>query len=146
MYLLLCKVLLKCNEHEKELNLADKILLQIQIGIYAGWTAVAIFANIASAVKFYGVTDAGNVGNTWQGLLLLFATVNIIWGIRLFKGNAAFILTSIWAVVGIYVGLNDEREPELLKTLTITFGAIVITYAIIYRFKQARNNKRELAT
>lgn len=135
MYYLLGKVLIQVITEEKRLTVPDKILLLTQVGIYAGWTSVAIFANTASAVKFYGVSDGGLNGTLWQGLLLLFATANIIFGIHRFKANLPFLLAALWAVTGIYVGLLDDSDAQALRLLTVVFGFIVILFAVnaIYR-------------
>jgi hypothetical protein len=138
MYLLLARVLTFVNAEREQLTTTGKLLLLTQIGIYAGWTAVAIFANIASAVKFYGYSDEGTFGDIWQASLLFLATLNILIGIHLFKGNIAFIATTLWAVVGVYVGLQNEYNPEVLESVTIVLGAIVIGYAGLYWFCRLR--------
>lgn len=138
MYFLLAKILRYCLAKYSQLTFADKILLAAQIGIYAGWTAVAIFANSASTIKYYGFSDSGTTGLTWQAVLLFLATINILIGIHLFNGYLPFILTTLWAVVGIYVGLQDENDVEILKVLTLFLGAAVVTYAVGYKYKQSK--------
>lgn len=136
MYYLLGKVLLQVLAEEKRLTVADRMLLLGQVGIYAGWTSVAIFANTASALTFYGISDTGLNGTLWQGVLLLLATANIGVGIHRFKANVPFLLAALWAVTGIYVGLQDEYDAQLLRSLTVVFGCLVMLLAINGLYKR----------
>jgi hypothetical protein len=132
MYFILRSVMMEMVANRHTLTVADKVLLLTQIGIYTGWTTVAVFANTASAIKFYGISDAGSIGTVWQSLLLISAAANIAWGINSFKGELSFVATTLWAIVGIYVGLLDEVGAEVLKSVTLVLGALIIIYMVLY--------------
>jgi hypothetical protein len=132
MFLLLRSALLETLRWQGTLSFADNVLLKTQLAIYAGWTSVAIFANTASAIKYYGITDEGSAGTLWQSALLILATLNILWGINSLKGNLAFVITTLWAVIGIFVGLLDEPNAAFLRILTAALGSIVIVYVVLF--------------
>jgi hypothetical protein len=96
-------------------TLVQTILLKGQLGIYLGWTSVAIFANLASAIKFTGVSDLGPTGQLWQGLVLLGATINVLYCIYSTGSSPFYTATALWALVGVWFGLRNVNGPIVLQ-------------------------------
>lgn len=126
MFFLLTCVFEKVLEKKNRLNLPEKIMLFGQLAIYTGWTTVAIFANTASAIKFYGVSDQGTAGVIWQAVILTLALVNSKYWLNKFNRDLVFGATIIWALVGIFFGLLQYDDTMVLRLITI-FGIILVT-------------------
>ncbi len=115
-----------------DFTLTQTILLKGQLGIYLGWTSVAIFANLASAIKFAGVSDLGATGQLWQGILLLVATANVLYCLYAIGPNAFYVATALWALVGVWFGLRKVDGPTVLQ-IEVVVAVLVIVGWFVYR-------------
>lgn len=120
----------------KKLSLAEQIVTYGTFGLYAGWTTVAIFANIAVAIKFSGLADQGGSGLLWQGAILVAATAVSMFGIWKTHGSVPYAGAILWAFVAIVVGLLEWRETAapLLYLALIATAMLALTF-IRARFK-----------
>jgi len=132
MHVLLQQVLSLLLRIEAKWTTADKVFLLLQVGVYSGWTTVAIVANTASALKFYGFSDEGDFGIIWQSVLLILAAINVLIGVAKFWKSIPFVLTTLWALVGIYFGLADEEDVNILRVITV---AAIITVSVFFVLK-----------
>lgn len=90
--------------YQKKFSILEQVVTYCTFALYAGWTTVAIFANTASAIKFYGVSDLGTNGILWQtGILLLACIVSFI-AISKTKGSVPYSLTILWAFIAVTIG------------------------------------------
>jgi hypothetical protein len=133
MFLILRSIFEKIISHKNNFSLFEKIVLEGQVGLYLGWSTVAIFANLASAIKFYGTADVGIFGVIWQALILSLALINAMFGIYKFQFNYIYIGTILWAFVGIFFGLNDEVSKSILQPIVISL--IIILLIFLYKFR-----------
>lgn len=131
MFWLLTRLFERILKSSAELLSVEKVLLTGQIGIYGGWTTVAIFANIASAIKYYGVSDTGNFGIIWQSVILVCALSNSIFWIRKFEGNLIYAGTILWAFIGVFFGLRMYSGTEFLQIFTCLAICGVIAATLI---------------
>ncbi len=122
---------------KSNLTIFDKIFLEAQVGIYLGWCTIAIFANLGSALKYYGLSDSGLSGTIWQTVLLIFALSNGIFGLYKTKSNYFLLATILWAFVGVFVGLKNETNTTFLQTVVVL--AVIIIFATFYRLKTTLN-------
>jgi hypothetical protein len=120
MFYFLQHVFIEILKNKKTLTQTENILLLGQIAIYTGWTTVAIFANIASMIKFYGVTDLGIIGNTWQTAILIFALCNSLYFILKSGRNTIYICTILWAFIAVFIGIIENQNTLILATTTIS--------------------------
>lgn len=127
------------QEHKQQLTLADKILLEGQVGIYLGWTTIAIFANTASALSFYGILTTGNLAIIIQSVLLFLALLNGLYGSSKTNGNYFLSFTILWAFVGVFFGLRNINNTGFLQTIVIIAIAIFILYFIYLKTKILRS-------
>lgn len=130
MFFLLTLVFEKVIENRHRLGLTEKFVLFGQIAIYSGWTTVAIFANTASAIKFYGLSDSGLTGIFWQSLILIFALINGKYWLKKFNNNITYGATILWALVGILIGLMQFEDNIPLKIIVI-FGIFLVTIHLV---------------
>lgn len=132
MFYFLTLVFGKVLQNYSQLTLIEKGLLYGQIAVYVGWATIAIFANTASAIKFYGVSDLGQTGMIWQALILLSALANAIFWLNKFDGSVPYALTIIWALVGVYMGLLRFEDTAALKIISLSAVVIVIGLVFYY--------------
>ncbi|TFD94535.1 hypothetical protein [Jeotgalibacillus sp. R-1-5s-1] len=72
--------------------------------LYYGWTTVAVFSNLASALHYYGLPQGGVSGLSWQAVILvaaLFVSYQLLDEIYFSRPYFAAI---IWAFASIVVG------------------------------------------
>jgi hypothetical protein len=127
------------QENKQQLTFADKILLEGQVGIYLGWTTIAIFANTASALSFYGILIMGNSGIVIQSVLLFLALLNGVYGSSKTNGNYFLSATILWAFIGVFFGLRQNNNTAVLQTVVIIAIAIFILYFIYLKTKIFRS-------
>lgn len=109
----------------------EKVLLLGQIAIYTGWTTVAIFANTASAIKFYGTSDLGIVGTFWQSIILVGALFNSLYFIYKFQRNIVYLCTILWAFTGVFIGLLANKNVSILVVFAISAIITVFIFGLI---------------
>lgn len=125
MFVLLTLLFEKIIQERHRLTRIEKIILFGQIAIYTGWTTIAIFANSASAIKYYGLTDTGVLGILWQSVILILALVNGKYWLKKFDRNVIYGLTLIWALSGVFFGLLRYSDNLPLRIITL-FGIILV--------------------
>jgi len=130
MFLVLALVFEKLLSDRNRLTTAEKIILLGQVAIYTGWTTVAIFANTASAIKFYGVSDTGTIGLVWQGLILVLALANSKYWLRKFQFSIPYGLTLLWALTGVFFGLIQYDNNLPPRFLALTGIVLVLTHLV----------------
>jgi hypothetical protein len=129
MFALLANSFGKILAKMQQLTMFEKLFLFGQIAIYTGWATVAVFANTASAIKYYGITDMGTKGIIWQSLILLSALANSVFWVKKFKQNVVYIATIVWAFVGVLMGLLRFKEAIVLQSVTVLAIAVVLFFA-----------------
>jgi hypothetical protein len=144
MFYLMTLVFERLIQDRQQLGLAEKIILFGQVAIYTGWATVAVFANSASAIKFYGLPDNGVVGILWQSFILILALVNSKYWLSKFQNNIAYGGTILWALVGVLTGLIHYDNNLPLK-LIVTFGIFLVTIHLfnfdILRFYRTKSSR-----
>ena len=113
MFIVLILVFDKLIKERNNLNRAEQIILFGQIAIYTGWTTIAIFANTASAIKYYGLSGVGVTGMIWQAAILILALINGKYWLEKFNRNLTFGITLLWALTGVFFGLIQYKKWAL---------------------------------
>jgi hypothetical protein len=130
------------HENKQQLTLADKILLEGQIGIYLGWSTIAIFANTASALAYYGVLTMGNMGTVIQTVLLILALLNGIYGSSKTEGNYFLSSTILWALIGIFFGIRQNNNTIFLQIVVISAIIIFVAYTASIKLRVSKANEK----
>lgn len=113
-----------------------QVLLWGTLGLYTGWSSVAVWLNLTTALVGSGLpitTPAAIVG---QGAILAGAVgtaVTITWFTR---GLLTYVATITWALGGVIVSTVQERYAGLAATARLGL-AIVLATAVLAR-RQAR--------
>jgi hypothetical protein len=122
-------------KNSQDLTFADKILLEGQIGIYLGWTTVAIFANIASALAYYNILTMNTFGIVIQSVLLILALASGIYGSGKTNGNYFLSATIVWAFIGVFFGLRQNTNTTFLQVVVISAILIFISYVAFIKLR-----------
>ncbi len=133
MFYNLLKVFEAIIQNKEELSPLEKVILEGQIGLYFGWSSIAIFANTGAALKFYGLSDLGTQGIIWQSILLIGALINTMYWLYKTKANYFYGGTILWAFIGIFFGLRGVSDTAFLQIVTIT--AVCVFSGAFYRFR-----------
>ena len=123
------------QENNQQLTLADKILLEGQVGIYLGWSTIAIFANTASALSYYELLTMDNMGMVIQAVLLLLALLNGMYGSSKTNGNYFLSATILWAFVGVYFGLRQYSNTTALQIIVISAIFVFVSFLVFIKLK-----------
>jgi hypothetical protein len=118
MYFALLKVFPQILE-EGFANFLDKIFLQGGVGMYLGWSSVAVLANIGVYAFSFGVQSNSQVGIYLQILLVILATLSAGYALYKTKRNAVVFATHWWAFIGILAGLFSRENTFLLIACTL---------------------------
>lgn len=118
MYFALIKVFPKLLE-EGFANFPDRIFLQGGVGMYLGWSSVAVLANIGVYAFSFGVQSNSQVGIYLQILLVILATLSAGYALYKTKRNAVVFGTHWWAFIGILAGLFSRENTVLLIACTL---------------------------
>ncbi len=97
----------------------NKIFLQGGIGMYLGWSTIAVPANIAAMFAYLGVDNYSLFGQVEQVLVILLATGLAMFILKTFHRNRVLFGTFWWAFVGILVGIIGKPGTMWLIITTV---------------------------
>ena len=144
MFLLLRRVYDRVLAERDGLPLPYRVFLEAQVGTYLGWTTIAIFANLAAALAFSGLEESGTFGAIWQGLILVAAAANGLYGVRRTRASPTYTAAVLWAFVGVLVGLTQHDDTRALQVLTL--AAIVSVVALFFHTRASGGSRVSGAT
>ncbi|KKF99751.1 hypothetical protein DU86_12875 [Methanosarcina mazei] len=119
-------------------NIQEKLFLQGGVGMYLGWSSVAVLANIGVYAFSFGIQSSSKLGIYLQMLLVLLAALSAGYALYQSKRNAVVFATHWWAFVGILVGLFSREQTELLIAWTLV---CVVGLNVFYFKKRLRSIK-----
>ncbi len=125
MYFALLKAFKEFIFSHKLENFWDKIFLQGGIGMYVGWTTIAIILNLGVWIFSLGFDIYSKLGIVLQIILVVLATANAVNILRKFKYNIVLFGTFWWAFVGLLVGLYGRSGTGNLIVLTLICVAVL---------------------
>jgi hypothetical protein len=138
MFYLAYSVFQQIIPYRNQLTKYEKLFLEAQVGLYLGWSSIAIFANTGATLKFYGVSDLESWGIIWQSILIICALINTTFMLYKTKANYFYGGTIVWAFVGIFFGLRGESNTAILQIVAIL--ALCIFLMFFYRFSKLNAN------
>ena len=109
------------------LTRTEQWLVYVTFSIFLGWITVATVANVGQVLTSYGWSGWGLTGETW-GIVALIAAgliaATVTAGLR---GNAAYALTIIWALIAVAVNQYTRAVP----TSSATVGAVAVAMIVL---------------
>lgn len=116
--------------HAGLLSKVEYIVTYGTFGLYAGWATVATYANIAAALKYYGVYDMGTIGILWQACILISAGALALGGVRIYHGSTPYTAAVVWAFIAIVVSTAGSWPASGI--LPFVAGCAVLAVLIQY--------------
>jgi hypothetical protein len=113
------------------LTAPERYLVALPVSVFTGWVTVAAFANTSAALRVSGLHNVGLSEEAWTVGMLLVAGLIGSTVTTTSRGNAAYALAVIWALVGIAVA-NVTRTPNPAIALLAGGMAALIALALLF--------------
>ncbi len=104
----------------------ERVVVDGTFGLYLGWVAVAVCANIAAALLSSGVEPGETVADLLAiGVLAVVAALSVLLAAR-FGGRWAVAAATAWGLTWIAIGRSTE-QPESVPTAVAAVAAAAVT-------------------
>ena len=117
-----------------------RALVWTALGLYAGWSTVALWLNLTTALAFSGAPVAGTVGVAGQLAVLAGATATVVLVLRRTGGLLPYAAAVVWALVGAALGAAGAGEPVLALAAAAGLLVVVATTVVLVP-RQGRHNQ-----
>ncbi|MET8854255.1 hypothetical protein [Amycolatopsis sp. NPDC004625] len=108
-----------------------KVLLRCLLGVYAGWSSVAVWVNLTTVLADYGLVPGTRTGLVIQ-IAALFAAVVTVTLVILRRGpHPAYVGAVGWALAGAAIGASSKNAVILTVLATIALAAVLILAATL---------------
>jgi len=104
-----------------------RLLLWGTLGLYTGWSSVAIWLNLTTALVGSGAPTTTPAAIAGQAAILVGAVgtaIAITWYTR---GLLPYVATIAWALGGVMVSTIQEGYPVLAATAGVGLTAVLVT-------------------
>ncbi|WP_310241045.1 hypothetical protein [Microbacterium sp. BE35] len=103
----------------------DRTVLYLSEGLYAGWTSIALYLNVATVVQATGAPIEGGWGTTWQLLVVAAAAGTAVLFVVISHGSIWYTATACYALVGATISSTLGGFTALALALGIGIIAII---------------------
>ena len=100
------------------------------LGLYLGWTSIAVWLNLTTALAGSGAPLDGPLGVGGQLAVLAGATATAVALVRWTRAQPAYVAAVLWAFVGAVVGAAGAGEP-VLAAAAATGGVVVVAGTLL---------------
>lgn len=125
---------------QKRFSVSEEVIVHGSLGLYAGWTTIAVFANLASTLALRGFVSPLDIG--WQALVLVLTLIIALLGIYIMRYSLTYILAILWAFISITIGSMQNNLPSTLVYIPLV--ATLIVSSTLYKssiFTSAKHSK-----
>ena len=129
----LIAIYLRLGVGRSQVSRQEKLLVHTPFSVYLGWISVATIANASIVLYELGWTGFGVAPEIWTVLMVVIAAVLGIAMIVL-RGDIAFALVIVWALVGIAVARAGMQAIVIAAGLS----ALAVVIAIAWRLVRNR--------
>lgn len=102
----------------------DRIALYLSQGLYAGWTSMAFFVNVATVVQATGAPTDGGWGTTWQLLIIAAAAGMAVFFVVLTDGSWWYAAAACYALVG--AGISATTSGYTVLAIALGVGVLLL--------------------
>jgi hypothetical protein len=106
LLLLLIAIYLRLGTGRTRVPAAETWFLRVPFSIYLGWITVATIANVTSLLDYLGWDGWLLSAEAWA-VIMLFAAALIASAVSITRGDVAYVLVIVWALIGIAVKHSD---------------------------------------
>ncbi|MDF2579261.1 hypothetical protein [Microbacterium arborescens] len=111
----------------------DRVTLYASQGLYAGWTSMAFFVNVATVLQGSGAPNDGGWGTTWQILVIAAAAGLAVVFLVISRGSIWYAATAAYALVGATISSVAAGYASLPIALISGIALIAVTTTVIRR-------------
>lgn len=122
----LIMIYLRLGIGRSDAPLGERLAVHLPFSVYLGWITVAPIANVAAALNSLGLGGLGLGEATWTAVVVAIA-VAITAAVLLTRGDVAYSLVIIWALVGIAIK-QAAIQPVYLASIA---GAVIIAVVMV---------------
>jgi hypothetical protein len=119
----------------------DRVVLYLSQGMYAGWTSMAFFVNIATVIQATGAPNDGIWGTTWQLLVIAAAAGIAVFFVVITAGSWWYAAAASYALIGATISSAASRFWVLAVALIIGV-ALIVGSTIAVQDPRARSRHR----
>jgi hypothetical protein len=98
-------------------------------GLYLGWTSIAVWLNLTTALTQSGAPLDGPVGVGGQLAVLLGITATAVALVRWTRALPAYVAAVAWAYVGAVIGAAGAGQPLLAAAAGVGLAVVVAATA-----------------
>jgi hypothetical protein len=113
LLLLLIAIYLRLGIGRTGVSAAETWLVRVPFSIYLGWITVATIANATSLLDYLNWNGWG-LAAVWWAVIMLVAAAIITSVVSLTRGDVAYVLVIVWALIGIAVKHFDTPLVAIL--------------------------------
>lgn len=96
------------------------------LGAYTGWSSIAIWINLTTALAESGAPIDGPVGVAGQLAVLAGAVATAVALLRASRGLAAYAVAAAWALFGALIGALGANAPVLAAAAGLGLVAVLV--------------------
>jgi hypothetical protein len=101
------------------------------LGAYTGWTSIAVWANLTTALAGSGAPITGTAAVVGQLAVLAGATATAAALVVRTRGLLPYTAVVLWAFVGIALGAADAGEPLLAGAAVVGLAVVAVLTAAL---------------
>ena len=135
---LLIAIYLRLEIGLKPVSTAEKWAVNIPFSVYLGWITVATIANITDLLYYIGWNGWGLSPEIWT-VIMLAAAVVITALMLLRRGDIAYALVIVWALLGITV---KQLSNGTVAVASLVANAIVLALIIFTLVRKGKIDRR----
>ncbi len=135
LLLLLIAIYLILGIGRTRVPVAETWLVRVPFSIYLGWITVATIANATALLYYLNWDGFGIRPEIWMVIVLVVATI-IASLVSLTRGDVAYMLVIVWALVGIAV--KHAATPLVAGATWMMTGVTVVMLVVGYLYNRRR--------
>ena len=108
-----------------------RVLTYGTVGLYAGWSSVAIWLNLTTALAGSGAPITGTAAILGQFAILAGATATAVTLLVWMSGLLPYAAAVCWAFVGAVIGAAGAGQPALAAGAAIGLLVIAVTTVVL---------------
>jgi len=101
------------------------IFIFVTLSIYFGWVTIAMFANLAAALKVKHVMKDGLSEVNWSSVILAIAGAGASAIVYFSHGNLWYFLTVVWALIGIIMANYNNLISRRVGIVAVVMGLVI---------------------
>jgi hypothetical protein len=120
LLVLLIAIYLILGTGRSRVSTTETWLVRVPFSIYLGWITVATIANVTSLLDYLNWNGWGISAEAWAVIMLLVSAL-LTAIVSLTRGDVAYVLVIVWALVGIYA-----KHPTVTAVATASLLMAVL--------------------